>query len=49
MYCNAPRPFMHAFSLQGLDAEGIPIFTDCFQETKKIGLHTESDLLELLA
>ena len=48
-YCNAPRPFMHAFSLQGLDAEGIPIFTGCFQETKKIGLHTESDLLELLA
>ena len=49
MYCNAPRPFMHAFSLQGLDAEDIPIFTGCFQETKKIGLHTESDLLELLA
>ena len=40
---------MHAFSLQDLDAEGIHIFTDCFQETKKIGPHTESDLLELLA
>ena len=40
---------MHAFSLQGLDAEDIHIFTGYFQEIKKIGLHTESDLQGLLA